>query len=79
MKTVPKERGVFKFSKFSKPVEYVDSGEMIILETEDAVGGQVQDEDTPLEKLDWNKVNKATGPIYIDGAEKGDTLVVWIY
>jgi len=76
MKTVPKERGVFKFSKFNKPVEYVDPGEMIILETEDAVGGQVRDEDTPLEKLDWNKVNKATGPIYINGAEKGDTLVV---
>lgn len=76
MKIVPKEKGVFKFSKLDKPVEYVDPGEVIILETEDAVGGQVKDENTPLEKLDWNRVNKATGPIFINGAEKGDTLVV---
>ncbi|MEM1517497.1 MAG: acetamidase/formamidase family protein [Nitrososphaerota archaeon] len=76
MKRIPKEMGIFKFSRNNKPVEYVDLGEIVVLELEDAVGGQVQSEDTPLEKLDWNRVNKATGPIYINGVNKGDTLVV---
>ncbi len=76
MKIVPKEKGIYAFSKFNKPVETVKPGELIVLETEDAVGGQVKSEDMPLENLDWSRVNKATGPIYIEGAEKGDTLVV---
>ncbi|MEM1584126.1 MAG: acetamidase/formamidase family protein [Nitrososphaerota archaeon] len=76
MKIVPKDKGVYSFSRFHKPVEYVDLGETIILETEDAVGGQVRSEGTPLEKIDWRSVNKATGPIYINGVERGDTLIV---
>ncbi len=76
MKIVPKNEGVFTFSRSHKPVLQVDLGEIVLLETEDAVGGQVKDENTPLEKLDWNRVNKATGPIYIRGVERGDTLVV---
>ncbi len=76
MKTVSKDKGVFTFSRFHPPVMQLDLGEVLLLETEDAVGGQVKDENTPLEKLDWNKVNKATGPIYINGVESGDTLVV---
>jgi amidase len=75
-KIVHKDKGVYSFSKSHKPVEYVDLGELVILETEDAVGGQIKSEDTPLEKIDWNRVNKATGPIHINGVEKGDTLVV---
>ncbi len=76
MKIVHKDKGVYSFSRFHKPVEYVDLGEPVILETEDAVGGQVKSEDTPLEKIDWNRVNKATGPIYVNGVEAGDTLIV---
>lgn len=76
MKTVTRDKGIYTFSRFHKPVIDVDPGEIILLETEDAVGGQVKDENTPLEKLDWTRVDKATGPVYVNGAEKGDTLVV---
>ena len=76
MKVVAKDKGVYSFSPAHKPVEYVEPGELVILETEDAVGGQIRSEDTPLESIDWSRVNKATGPIYVEGAEKGDTLVV---
>ena len=76
MKIVTKDKGVYSFSSSHKPVERVRPGELIILETEDAVGGQIKSEDTPIESLDWSRVNKATGPIYVEGAEKGDTLVV---
>ena len=33
------------FSKFHKPVEYVDLGELVMLETKDAVGSQVKSKD----------------------------------
>ncbi|MEM3922000.1 MAG: acetamidase/formamidase family protein [Nitrososphaerota archaeon] len=76
MKVVSREKGVYSFSRDHAPVERVKLGELIMLETEDAVGGQVRSEDTPLESIDWTRVNKATGPIYIEGVERGDTLIV---
>lgn len=76
MKRVKRDKVVYEFSGAHAPVEYVDPGEIIILETEDALGGQIKDEETPLENLDWSRANPATGPIYVNGAEPGDTLIV---
>lgn len=78
MKRVRRDKLVYEFSGFHDPVEYADPGEIMILETEDALGGQIKDEATPLENLDWSKVNPATGPIYVNNAEPGDTVVVEI-
>lgn len=79
MKTVPKNKAIYSFSPTQSPVEYVKPGENVLLEAEDALGGQVKDEKTSLEKLDWSKVDGATGPIFVEGAEPGDTLVVNIH
>lgn len=76
MKRVPKNKAIFSFSSKHKPVEYVEVGEKVLLETEDAFGGQMKGEVASIEKLDWSKVNAATGPIFIDNAEPGDTLLV---
>ncbi|MEM3566150.1 MAG: acetamidase/formamidase family protein [Candidatus Bathyarchaeia archaeon] len=78
MKTVPKSKRIYSFSPKHKPAEYVKPRETVRLELEDAFGGQIKDEKTPLEKLDWTRVNGATGPIFVEGAEPGDTLVVRI-
>jgi len=51
-------------------------GEKILIETEDAFGGQANDERASIEQLDWSKVNGATGPIFVKGAKPGDTLVI---
>ncbi|MEM3579483.1 MAG: acetamidase/formamidase family protein [Candidatus Bathyarchaeia archaeon] len=75
---MPKCKVVYTFSSKHKPVEYVKPCEEIMLELEDAFGGQVKDEKIAIEKLDWSKVNGATGPVFIEGAEPGDTLVVRI-
>ncbi|HID16960.1 TPA: formamidase, partial [Candidatus Bathyarchaeota archaeon] len=53
MKRVRRDKLVYEFSGFHDPVEYADPGEIMILETEDALGGQIKDEATPLENLDW--------------------------
>jgi len=76
MKKVPRHKVVYSFSSRHKPVEKVVPGETILLELEDAFGGQVKDESTSIEKLDWSKINGATGPVFIQGVEPGDTLVV---
>jgi len=76
MKFVSADKVIYNFDKNHEPVEYVDLGEPIVLEALDALGGQITSEDMSMEDLDWSKVDQATGPIYINGVDEGDTLVV---
>lgn len=76
MKVVPRSRVVYSFSSKNNPVENVKPGEISLIETQDALGGQIRSESDLLEKIDWSKVNGATGPIFVEGAEAGDTLIV---
>lgn len=78
LKTVPKWKAIYSFSPKHKPAEHIKPGEKVLLEVEDAFGGQIKDEKATIEELDWSRVNGATGPIFVDGAEPGDTLVVHI-
>jgi amidase len=47
-----------------------------VLETHDCFEGQIQKPQDLVDKLDWNHVNPATGPVYIEGAKPGDILRV---
>lgn len=76
MKRISKENVIYTFSPKHKPVETVSPGDYVLFETEDAFGGQVKGEETPPDKLDWSRVDGATGPVYVEGAEPGDTLVI---
>ncbi|MGQ9531009.1 MAG: acetamidase/formamidase family protein [Candidatus Bathycorpusculaceae bacterium] len=76
MKTVPKSRVIYTFSPKNKPALKVKIDEEILLKTEDSLGGQIRSEKDSIENLDWGKVDGATGPIYIENANPGDTLVV---
>ena len=67
------------------PVLEVDTGEPFILETEDAPSGAYRNLDDAARLLDvWylkyspSMSNPVTGPIYVNGAEPGDTLIVHI-
>ncbi|MBN2796103.1 MAG: acetamidase/formamidase family protein [Clostridia bacterium] len=68
----------YGFSKDLKPVLTVEPGEIITIETLDAFNNQINDATQKLDELDWNKVNPATGPIYVKTAEPGDFLKVTI-
>ena len=76
MKVVPRNKGIYSFSAQHKPVERAKLGELVLLETEDALGGQIKTEETALSELDWSKIDGATGPVFVEEAEPGDTLVV---
>lgn len=77
MKIVPKSDVIYAFSPHMEPALIVRPGETIRFETLDALGGQIESEQDVL-NLDFSKVNPATGPIFIEGAEKGKTLIVEI-
>ncbi len=68
----------FSFSGKNVPVLRVSSGETVDVETMDCFSNQLRNEEDTLEQLDWDRVNPATGPIYVEGAEVGDTLKVTI-
>jgi len=78
VKHISKEKAIFSFSSKHKPVEIVKPSELVLFEAEDALGGQVKNESISMETLDWSRVNGSTGPVYIEGAEPNDTLVVEI-
>jgi len=64
---------------YRSPIATVSPGETFTVETLDAFGGRVTSQDTPPSQvLALPYVNPVTGPIYIQGAEKGDTLAVTI-
>lgn len=58
----------------------VQPGETVVLDVVDASGGQLTESSTEgeVEVLDQDKVNPVTGPVYVEGAEPGDTLSVRI-
>jgi len=62
----------------NKPVLHADPGTQITFETWDALHGQLKSPDSGFDSLDWDRVNPATGPVYIVGAEPGDVLSVKI-
>lgn len=77
MKIVPKSEVIYAFSPHMKPALSVQAGETVQFETLDALGGQIQNEKDVM-NLDFSKVNPATGPVFVEGAEAGKTLVVEI-
>jgi amidase len=86
MKRIPRERALgFLFCKDIEPVLRVQPNESFIVETEDNVSGCIQRENQLATSdfvpgLQYNpaKVNPIAGPIYIEGAKKGDLLAIHI-
>src|SRR5690625_3349094 len=67
---------VYTFSPDHEPVAKVGQGEVVTLETLDCFSNQIHSEEDELTSVDFSKVNPATGPVYVEGAEPGDYLVV---
>ncbi|SDW93686.1 amidase [Alicyclobacillus hesperidum] len=67
---------IYALSPDVDPALRVQSGDTVEIETCDCFEDQIQDETQDFGTLDWNRINPATGPIYIEGAEPGDLLVV---
>ena len=73
-----KNHAVFKMSKNNKSVEKVTSGTTVVFETMDCFNNQITCEEQEIDSLDWNYINPATGPLFVEGAVAGDTLKIRI-
>jgi len=69
---------IFNFSKDHTPVLKVSTPSTLDIETLDCFSNQLRDPSDTLEQLDWDRINPATGPIFVEGAEPGDSLKVTI-
>ncbi len=69
---------LFSFDKDLEPVLKVPSGETVRIRTKDCFGNQLQGPEDQLSEIDWEVINPATGPIYVEGAVAGGTLKVHI-
>lgn len=78
MKVISDKKVIYKFAHEMEHVDTVASGEVFEVETNDCFFQQVCQEDQKIEAIDFNKVNPATGPIYIEEAKAGDLLKVKI-
>ncbi|WP_370642953.1 acetamidase/formamidase family protein [Sporosarcina sp. ACRSM] len=69
---------IYAFSKDHAPVKQIEPGTTIEIETYDCFENQVQSAETKIAGIDWDRINPATGPIFITGAQPGDVLKVTI-
>ena len=75
---IKKDQVFYAFSADLKAAARAAQGEKIILETWDCFEGQVRKSEDMLSELDWDHVNPASGPVYIEGVQPGDILCLQI-
>jgi amidase len=69
---------VWAFGPDLEPVLEVEPGATVTFETNDCFTGQISSEDDLVTEIDFERVNSATGPVAVKGAEPGDSLVAEI-
>ncbi len=74
-KIITSEHVIYHFRPDLEPKWIVKDGELIEIHAPDGVHGQIQSEDDVIEKVDEDRINDAVGPIYVEGAMPGDTLM----
>jgi len=85
MQRITRDKITYVFDRRLPPVAYVKPGEVFSVETEDSRGGRTRTpETTTPEFLQAMRrrgyySNPVTGPIYVEGAQPGDTLAVHIH
>lgn len=74
---IERSKVTYKFGNEIPAAVTIKPGEPVILETQDASGGRIRSVKEAYSYIGIiDEMNPATGPLYIIGAEPGDTLVV---
>jgi acetamidase/formamidase len=78
MRTIHDHRHHFGWDNSFEPVLRVEPGAVVEFQTVDASGAQLSPTSTVTDvaALDFGKVNPVTGPVFIEGAEPGDSVKV---
>lgn len=75
---ISRERVIFEMNRHNPPAARCQSGDTVIFETQDCFSGEVRTPEDTVSHIDFDRVNPATGPLFVEGAEPGDTLKVTI-
>ena len=71
---VTRDQVIWGFGPDLEPVLEVEPGATVRFETNDCFTGQIQSEADLVSDIDFSRVNSATGPVAVRGAEPGDSL-----
>ncbi len=78
--TNPPNEWAYVIGPYAEPVATVNAGDTFAVETADAFENKIDSPKADITRLiTLPYVNPLTGPIYVEGAEKGDTLAVTIH
>lgn len=70
------DKSVYTFSKDNPPFCNARPGETLLFRSMDCFSGLITSEDQQIKGLSLSQVNPAAGPVFVEGAEPGDVLVV---
>ena len=73
---ISKEQTIYVMDKDNKPVATAKSGDKVIFETCDCFHDSIKDKEDTVSHINFDYVNPATGPLYIEDADVGDVLKV---
>lgn len=78
MKIIDGSNVIYSFKPEMNSVEWIKPGEIFKVVTHDCFHGQIYNESQVMNEIDYSRLNPATGPIGVEGAEPGDILKVKI-
>ena len=78
MKRIDAQPLCYEFSRHNKPRARIAPGESLLVESEDALSGQIRKPGDQRDKSKMPFSNPVAGPIFVEGAEPGDALAVRI-
>src|SRR4026209_1135105 len=73
-----RDQVIWSFGPDLEPVLEVGPGDTVTFETNDCFTGQISSVDDLVTEIDLERINSATGPAAVRGAEPGDSLVAEI-
>lgn len=76
MLVISRENVVLQMSPNNVPVAHASPGDSIVFQTLDCFSNEIFKEDQLFSSVGWDRINPATGPLYVDGAKVGDILRV---
>jgi len=76
--SLSRDQVIWSFGPDLQPVLEVEPGDTVTFQTNDCFTGQIRSEDDLVTEIDLSRINSATGPVAVRGAEPGDSLIAEI-
>jgi len=75
---ITRDKHIFAMDKNNVPAQKAALPCRLTFQTLDCFSGQIKKEEDTIPTLDFNRVNPATGPVFLEGIKAGDVIAVHI-